>query len=96
MYGLVGDRFAKCLNLAYAGEACRSAYAGEACRSANNQYVLQADADIAVKAAKEAFKLGSPWRTMDASERGKLLNRLADLLERDQAYLAVSTNILLE
>ncbi|PFX17071.1 Aldehyde dehydrogenase X, mitochondrial [Stylophora pistillata] len=48
----------------------------------------KADVDIAVKAAKEAFKLGSPWRTMDASERGKLLNRLADLLERDQAYLA--------
>lgn len=87
MYRLVGDRFAKCQNLAYAGEAYRSA---------NNQYVLQADVDIAVKAAKEAFKLGSPWRTMDASERGKLLNRLADLLERDQAYLAVSTNILLE
>ena len=27
---------------------------------------------------------------MDASERGNLLNRLADLLERDRAYLAVS------
>lgn len=27
---------------------------------------------------------------MDASERGNLLNRLADLLERDHAYLAVS------
>jgi len=48
----------------------------------------KADVDVAVKAAKEAFKLGSPWRTMDASERGNLLNRLADLLERDHAYLA--------
>ena len=28
---------------------------------------------------------------MDASERGKLLNNLADLIERDRAYLAVST-----
>lgn len=28
---------------------------------------------------------------MNASDRGRLLNRLADLLERDQAYLAVST-----
>ena len=41
-------------------------------------------------AAQEAFRLGSPWRTMDASERGRLLHRLADLIERDQTYLAVS------
>ena len=54
--------------------------------------LFQADVDIAVKAAKEAFILGSPWRTMDASERGNLLNRLADLLERDRAYLAVSAS----
>lgn len=51
---------------------------------------IQADVDVAVKAAKEAFKLGSPWRTMNASDRGRLLNRLADLIERDHAYLAVS------
>ncbi|KAK2563156.1 Aldehyde dehydrogenase 1A1 [Acropora cervicornis] len=48
----------------------------------------QADVDIAVKAAKEAFKFGSPWRTIDASERGRLLYKLADLMERDKAYLA--------
>ncbi|XP_065060505.1 aldehyde dehydrogenase, mitochondrial-like [Rhopilema esculentum] len=48
----------------------------------------KADVDIAVKAAQEAFKLGSPWRTMDASGRGRLLNRLADLMERDKEYLA--------
>eukprot|EP00058_Branchiostoma_floridae_P026397 XP_002611888.1 hypothetical protein BRAFLDRAFT_290854 [Branchiostoma floridae] len=46
------------------------------------------DVDIAVQAAKEAFRLGSPWRTMDASHRGVLLNRLADLMERDREYLA--------
>lgn len=46
--------------------------------------------DKAVQAAKAAFQLGSPWRRMDASHRGKLLNRLADLIERDRAYLAVS------
>lgn len=50
---------------------------------------LQADVDKAVKAARAAFQLGSPWRRMDASHRGKLLNRLADLIERDRAYLAV-------
>ena len=46
--------------------------------------------DLAVKAAREAFRLGSPWRTMDASQRGKLMNNLADLIERDRQYLAVS------
>ena len=48
----------------------------------------QADVDIAVDAACEAFKLGSTWRTMDASQRGVLLNKLADLIERDREYLA--------
>ena len=46
------------------------------------------DANKAVAAAKEAFKLGSPWRTMDASQRGVLINKLADLIERDREYLA--------
>lgn len=36
------------------------------------------------------FRLGSPWRRMDASDRGVLMNRLADLMERDRVYLAVS------
>jgi len=48
----------------------------------------KADVDIAVKAAREAFKLNSPWRTMDASARGILLNKLADCIERDQKYLS--------
>lgn len=46
--------------------------------------------DKAVKAARAAFQLGSPWRRMDASDRGRLLYRLADLIERDRTYLAVS------
>ena len=48
----------------------------------------KADVDLAVAAASEAFKLGSPWRTMDASQRGRLLTKLADLLERDRDYLS--------
>lgn len=48
----------------------------------------EADIDFAVDAANKAFKLGSPWRTMDASQRGVLLNRLADLMQRDHTYLA--------
>ena len=32
--------------------------------------------------------IGSPWRTMDASHRGRLLDKMADLMERDVKYLA--------
>merc|ERR1712156_481459 len=48
----------------------------------------KADVELAVAAAGRAFSLGSAWRTMDASARGQLLNRLADLIERDRLYLA--------
>ncbi|KAM9724229.1 aldehyde dehydrogenase, mitochondrial-like [Menidia menidia] len=48
----------------------------------------EVDVEKAVKAARDAFRLGSPWRRMDASHRGLLLHRLADAIERDAAYLA--------
>uniref|UniRef100_A0A915NTD0 Aldehyde dehydrogenase domain-containing protein n=1 Tax=Meloidogyne floridensis TaxID=298350 RepID=A0A915NTD0_9BILA len=48
----------------------------------------KADIDAAVKAASDAFKLGSEWRRMDASARGLLLNKLASLIERDAVELA--------
>jgi len=51
------------------------------------------DINNAVAAAQEAFKLGSPWRTMDPSKRGRLLYKLADLIERDTVYLAVRFNL---
>lgn len=46
------------------------------------------DVDAAVQAARKAFRLGSEWRTMDASMRGRLLNKMADLMERDKEPLA--------
>lgn len=46
------------------------------------------DVDLAVAAAEAAFASGSVWRKMDASARGKLLNKLADLIERDVKVLA--------
>jgi len=46
------------------------------------------DIDLAVIAARNAFQYGSKWRKMDASKRGKLLLKLADLIERDQDYIA--------
>ncbi|XP_043916765.1 retinal dehydrogenase 1 [Protopterus annectens] len=51
------------------------------------------DIDKAVKAAKRAFQIGSTWRKMDASERGRLLNKLADLIERDRLTLSTMESI---
>lgn len=48
----------------------------------------KADVDRAVAAAVDAFKWGSPWRSLDASERGQYLNRVADLIERDRQHLS--------
>lgn len=36
----------------------------------------KADIDFAVDAANEAFRLGSPWRTMDPSQRGRYFTNL--------------------
>ena len=41
----------------------------------------QEDINRAVAAARAAFKRGSPWRKMTPSERGRLMWKLADLLE---------------
>ncbi len=43
---------------------------------------------MAVAAAKKAFARGSEWRNLDGSQRGKLLLKLADLVERDASVLA--------
>jgi len=47
----------------------------------------KADVDLAVKAARKAFTDG-PWPKMNASERGRLLHKLADLVEQNQEELA--------
>ena len=44
--------------------------------------------NAAVKAAGAASLLGSTWRTMDASKRGQMLNKMVDLMERDYEYLS--------
>ena len=46
-----------------------------------------ADVEKAVEAARKAFEQG-PWRKMNASERGRLLYRLADLIEKHGDELA--------
>ena len=53
----------------------------------NVQEADEADVNIAVEAACAAFALGSPWRTMSASGRRDLMNRLTDLIVRDREYL---------
>src|SRR5688572_8765463 len=47
----------------------------------------KADVDLAVKAARKAFEEG-PWSKMNASDRGRLMNKLADLIEKHQEELA--------
>ena len=41
---------------------------------------------------REAFKLGSTWRTMDASLRGNLINKLADLIGGCNLYFTYSSS----
>jgi aldehyde dehydrogenase (NAD+) len=64
-----GETFAT-VNPSTGEEICQVASAGAA------------DVDKAVAAARAAFERG-PWRKMSASERGRLLHHLADLIERD-------------
>ena len=47
-----------------------------------------ADVNIAVKAARAAFHANAPWRRMAAAERGRLLNKLADLIEKHADEIA--------
>ncbi|MDX1970345.1 MAG: aldehyde dehydrogenase family protein [Planctomycetaceae bacterium] len=46
-----------------------------------------ADVDLAVKAARKAFDSG-PWSKMDARDRGRLIHKLADLVEQNLEELA--------
>lgn len=41
-----------------------------------------------MKAAQKAFARGSVWRDMNASARGRLMNKFADLIDRDSDILA--------
>nr|XP_049694658.1 aldehyde dehydrogenase 1A1 [Helicoverpa armigera] len=48
----------------------------------------KADIDLAVAAAKRAFHRNSEWRQLDASQRGEIIRKFADLIERDAQYIA--------
>src|SRR5260370_10024859 len=47
----------------------------------------KADIDLAVKAARKAFE-EVPWSKMNASDRGRLLNKRADIIEHNKNELA--------
>jgi aldehyde dehydrogenase (NAD+) len=65
----------------------------ETINPANEQVIAQvaeadkADVDRAVAAARRAFETG-PWPRMSATERGRLLYKLADLIETNREELA--------
>src|SRR4029077_8175162 len=46
------------------------------------------DVDRAVRAAREAFAEGSPWRQMSPSMRGRILHRIGDLIYEHGEELA--------
>lgn len=46
------------------------------------------DVDLAVKAARAAFETG-PWPRMDARDRGRILARVAELIEKNLEELAI-------
>ncbi|KAG5674138.1 hypothetical protein PVAND_004123 [Polypedilum vanderplanki] len=46
------------------------------------------DVNLAVEAAKKAFKESSEWRNMDQSARARLMHKLADLIDRDSDIIA--------
>ncbi len=48
----------------------------------------KADIDLAVKAARKALESG-PWKKMDAVDRGRLMFKLADLIEKEAGELAI-------
>lgn len=50
------------------------------------QAASESDVDKAVAAARAAFE--GDWRTVPAAERGKLLHKIADLIDRDRELLA--------
>src|SRR5580692_8619949 len=52
-----------------------------------------ADVDRAVAAARAAFAPSGPWRSMTPQERGKLIWRLADLVEQNAERLAMLDSI---
>lgn len=54
----------------------------------NYLVLLQEDVDLAVNAARAAFQPNSEWRTMNASARGQLIYKFAELLKKNTIDLA--------
>jgi aldehyde dehydrogenase (NAD+) len=52
-----------------------------------------ADVDAAVGAARRAFERGSPWSKTPASQRARILRRLADLVREESDHLAQMDSI---
>ena len=65
--------------------AINPATGGTICQVAEGD---KADVDLAVKAARKALEHG-PWKKMDAAQRGRLMFKLADLIEKHAEELAV-------
>lgn len=81
---LIGGRFVP----ARSGETFDCISPIDACKLTEIASCDEADIDLAVTAAREAFDSG-PWPRMAAKERKKILLRLADLITRNEEELAL-------
>ncbi|MEZ6056911.1 MAG: aldehyde dehydrogenase family protein [Planctomycetaceae bacterium] len=52
----------------------------------------QEDVDLAVAAARQALERG-PWKSMSATQRGRLMYKLADLVEQNAEELAILESV---
>src|ERR1700740_2021270 len=64
--------------------AINPATGGTICQVAEGD---KADVDLAVKAARKALESGL-WKKMDAADRGRLMFKLADMIEKQADELA--------
>ena len=80
---LIGDEFRPSVS-GKTFQTCNPATEEVICEVAEGD---AADVDLAVHAARSAFETG-PWSRMDARDRGRLMNKLADLAEKHLDELA--------
>ncbi|XP_067949145.1 aldehyde dehydrogenase 1A1-like [Watersipora subatra] len=72
----VSGKTFECINPATEEKICDVAEANEE------------DVNKAVQVAAAAFKRNSPWRKMDASARGKIMMKAADIIEQKASFIA--------
>src|SRR5262249_43219623 len=71
------------------GETCATINPATEETLAEVAYGRAPDIELAVKAARKAFADDSPWRRMNASDRGRLIWKISELIEENADELAM-------